>query len=222
MSRPKQDFVTGSAEQELSQAWRDADSRATGTSRHGESNQRAKSARGQGPQPRNPSLPLPEGNGEDWSGEGDKAEWRAQQIDRLVRPLKRQLPQMRGPDQPRARSRSLSVSAKAKQMKLWSIKSKTNASCRNGFLDLFCAMKRKHGKAKQWPVDAEIFTGEGKSSGSTSGTWAGPRTIYQSGASTLSRKEPGKPGETTKRVPRADFTLGPDQGQHQVKTQRTP
>ena len=36
MSRPKHDFVTGPAEQELSQAWRDADSWATGTSRHGE------------------------------------------------------------------------------------------------------------------------------------------------------------------------------------------
>ena len=25
---------------------------------------------------------------------------------------------------------------------------------------MFCAMKRKHGKAKHWPVDAEIFAGE--------------------------------------------------------------
>ena len=46
-------------------------------------------------------------------------------------------------------------------MKLWSIKSKTNPSCRDGLLDLFCAMKRKHGKAKHWPVNTEIFTGEG-------------------------------------------------------------
>ena len=27
---------------------------------------------------------------------------------------------------------------------------------------MFCAMKRKHGKAKQWPVNAEIFIGEGE------------------------------------------------------------
>ena len=102
------------------------------------------------------------GNGEDWTGEGDQAEWRALQVDKLVRPLKRQLPQKRGPDQPRTRSRSLSVTAKAKQMKLWSIKSTTNASCRDGVLDLFCAMERKHGKAQNWPVDAELLTGEGE------------------------------------------------------------
>ena len=86
LSRSRQEQEAGSAEQGRSQAWRDADSRATGTARHGENNQYPRSARGEGAQSRNQSFKLPEGNGEDWSGEGDRAEWRAKEIERVLQP----------------------------------------------------------------------------------------------------------------------------------------
>ena len=53
LSRSRQDQKTGSAEKGRVQAWRDADSKATGTSRHGESSQYPRSPRGEGAQSRN-------------------------------------------------------------------------------------------------------------------------------------------------------------------------
>ena len=65
LSRSRQDQENSSAEKGRVQAWRDADSKAAGTSRHGESSQYPRSPRGEGAQSRNQSFQLPEGNGED-------------------------------------------------------------------------------------------------------------------------------------------------------------
>ena len=127
-------------------------------------NQRAKSENGQALPSRTTSYPPPEPPQEDqenWTGEGDRAEWKARQFEQIMRPLKRHLSPKRRQDQQRARSRSLSIPSTAKYQNLWSFKSTHRATCREDLMGLFSSMWRRHGSAKHWPLDAKIFDGEG-------------------------------------------------------------
>ena len=108
-------------------------------------------------------------------------------------------------------------------MKLWSIKSKTNPSCQDGLIDVFSAMERQHGKAKHWPVDAEIFfwrqgTKFWKHVGDMG--WAQDHIPLWCVDVIEARAKQGE--GNYKKCPQATSTFGPAQGQHQQKTQRTP
>ena len=85
-------------------------------------------------------------------------------LERILRPLKRELSPRRRTNQEQARfrprSRSMSVTAAAKYQSFWSIKSQTNPTCRE-VRDMFTRMWKKHGPAKDWPSDARIFDSEG-------------------------------------------------------------
>ena len=55
----------------------------------------------------------------------------------------------------------MSVTATAKYQSLWSFKSYNNPTCRDELKDMFTRMWKKHGPAKDWPLDARIFDSEG-------------------------------------------------------------
>ena len=103
-------------------------------------------------------------------GEGDKAEWAAQECiarGQIGTTLQKQIEQRqiklkhvrsRSPNGPR--HRSASAPRDVFRRRCWSIHSRTNGIKRDELIEMAINLMTHHGGAKKWPTTADIFDGE--------------------------------------------------------------